>query len=868
MLKRYNKFQRITSEGQISTNYVRRTNFASKASKFLLLFLFLIYSGTIALAKEEAAAVILETEPIAVEEPGIVTLGDVSITALESKVITPKGVLSLKIPANFPAVWDKEAATLSLTKDSSSGLVNEAVTYPDEKTLRIIVTRAWRKNARITITNLKVDILEFPTYEELFSGSVANMAYLQLTTENRDYPSTNPILLKISPLYTGDDGWSIVESDLFPKALASFSITGVTSSYATQLLVNRGFTAVVRALDGNDNFRAAATDNVVLSSYLSTDPNTSGQVNFYTDNTYATAKTGSLYGLSSGRVTIYAKDATIESIVLKATQEDDSRINGASETVAITPYKYSVTNNYPQPIVNMEWEEEVQVQDAAGQDITTTPPSQATLSSDGNIKFYADSNYSGDGTSSLAYSLSSGKCTIYMKDAVSETLHIQVDDTYSSRSNDGGGTSIAFTVLPALINVHLDFSYDEEGGSGGTTDKLTIRAWIEKNGLIVSSDLGTGSLAIYDFDSLDDTITVSTVPTDGIYWFTKENTGLSAGQGYFALATITYQTLEYKSGGNFYVTMDKEVLSQVEDISTKVDELKVSTTALSDEILEEITPTLEDIEDKTDRTVTATEETIPTQIDDTRDTLQPHIVSHILNTETLVKQGEKLNVRYRTYPDLSPRPVLDVYRTKDDVVEQMTLPESTMDAVTGTDGVYELEVKFDSTWGKGFFTVICSESTHGTLDGITINVISTSLEQVGRDITAVIGSTSDLTEIGKTQDIIDERFGEITDKLSNLNVSLVQAVAATVGAVASELGREQTTGIYLMMSEISEGLQSQGMDIKGDIKQLYHVSEKGTGDIDYLRNKFIEMENLLLINQKMIDAMTYEPIIQTWYEFR
>jgi hypothetical protein len=822
--------------------------------------LFLIFSGTNALAAEESQDVALETQPIIVKEPGEVALGEVSITALSPDVITTAGLLLLRIPEDFPVVWNTQVTTLSLTKESTSGLINEAVTYPDEKTLKINVTQNWPKNARVGIVNLRIDIPEFPTYEELFGGRVTNCAGLNLESGGLTLAeSSERILLKISPLYSGDDGWDTAESDQFPKSLAKFSVTDVTSSYPTQFLVDRGFTAVVSALDGWDNFIASATDSVLLSSHLAINPSTTSSVKFYTDGTYTTELTPALYTLSSGKATIYAKDATIENVVLKATHQTQAIITGESDTVSVTPYEYSITSNSPQPTLNMQWEEEVQAKDAADQDITTSPPSQVTVSSDGNIKFYPDNNYQdAQAQTSLTYNLTSGKCTIYMKGPISESVHIKANDTYDSLNNDGGGISRAFTIMQALVDVHFDFSYDEEGGSGGTTDKLTIRAWLVKDGLIVTSDLGDASLSIYDFDTLKYTLTVSAAPSDGIYLFNREDTQLSAGQGYFALATIKYQDIEYKGGGDFYVTMDKQVLSEVGEVETKVDELKVQTAAVSDEIVQEISPTLSDIEDKTDQAVTATEQTIPAKIDTTRDELQPHIVSGILNSETEIAQGGTLNIRYRTYADTSP--LLDVY----DANNNLVLSNQAMTAVT-SDDIYEYNLEFNSSWGKGFFTVVCSESTYGTLDGITISVISTDIERVGRDVTAVLGSTADIDKLGKSQDMLDAIF---TDKMSKLNVSLVQALEATVGAVATELSQENTRDIFMMMSELSEGLKTKGVDVKGEIAQLYSVSEESITDINYLRNKFIEMENLLAINREMMDTITYEPIIREWYEFR
>lgn len=814
-------------------------------------------------AAEASPPVSLEMADISVEQEGSVALGEVVITALSAAAVSAPGSLCLQIPANFPAVWDQQVKLLSLSVDSPSGLINEAVTYPDAKTLKITLTQSWPANSKFTINNLKIDIPEFPDYEEIFSEEVVNSAPLVLSGfkakegASDNCASSGTILLKVPPFYAGDDGWSSGGSPS-TGTVTGYKFANLSSTYsAGYYLAGRGFSAVVYAVDSDNNW-ISSTDTVTLSSVLSTSPATAASAQFYTDNNYATLATTAT--LSNGWATVYVKDAVSEKIKLKAV---NGAVSGTSDEIYVEPYAYTVTATSPQT-VGLGWSETVTLKDIHGNLITGTPPSAVTVTSDGNAYFYPDATYTkADQETSADYTLTSGVCTIYVKDDVAENITIQANDTYDSLNKDGGGTSNLIVVTVSLWQVKLNFSYQEAEGS--TDDKITVQAWLEKDGNVINdSDLGAATLKIYDGDSLKKTLSPTTdkdPDSDGIYWFSWEDTGLEAGRGYFAQITITYAGSTHFSNDGFYLPMNKALGTLIETSTAVLQALHTTAKGISDDVVEEIAAQLTATKTDTTSALTAVQTTLPAQITAMKTELSPHINSRILNTETQVASGDTLTIRYRAPSGTAP--VINVYDS-----DQTQLVSDTAMTAVGTTGIYEYDLTFASTWGYGFFTVICSEPTYNTLDGVTINVITANLTSIASDISSVLGSTSGLSELSNVNDILDVQFNDISTQLSQVNNQISDAVGKTVRGALGDIAGKQADVIYKAMDTVSKAMYDIGETTSGDLEALYKVSEIGAGNINYVRNKFIELENLLQINKKMIDTVTYEPIVQTWYEFR
>jgi hypothetical protein len=847
---------------------MKNSRLISRRAKSGILISFLIswillLPGGITFAEEPEPRVILESQAIEITQADIIELGNLTITASSGDAIPAGCNLSLKIPKDFPAVWDTAIKTLRLTNDSMIGLINEAIIYPDQKTIRITVTKDWSENSKITITNLKINIPEFPSYEEIFGGRFTNLAYLSLSGFDVDSTcvSKQPILLKVSPFYAGDDGWSEGESPTGTPPVVGYEFTNFQSTYPPgYYLIDRGFQAVVYAVDAGDNW-VDSTDILDMSSYLSAMPMVPANAAFYTSNTYAVAT--ATYTLVDGWSYIYVKDDTPESIQLKAEKQGNPSINGNSAAIDVEPYAYTITATSPHTL-DIGWPETVTLKDIHDNPITDSPPVEVTISSDGNAYFYPDSNYNvGDRSPSRNYTLTSGTCTIYLNDVVAENVRITANDMYDSLNNGGGGTSNLIVVTVSTWQVHMDFAYDEAEGT--SNDKLTARVWLEREGNLVNdADLGIASLSIYDASTLEQVLSPDAgkdPDSDGIYWFTWEDTNLESGRSYFARLSIVHSGQTHIGGEDFYLTMDKTLGSLISGSTTAIQTLQSTAEGISDEVISQISPQLDATKADTAKAVTATEVTIPGQITAAKEEIQPHVYARILNTETHVASGDTLPIRFRAPSGTSP--VLDVY----DANQTQLLNNASMTAV-GTTGVYEYGLTFADSWGTGFFTVICSEPTHNTLDGITINVTTTDLEAIAEDVSAVLGATADLQEVGGISSAVDTAYAELSQMLTALEENIIEATATAVKGVYRTILGTQVEGIYQSMQVVSGKISEIGVSTSGELQALYEISAEETEDINYVRNKFIELENLLEINKKMMDTVTYEPIVQSWFEFR
>ncbi len=835
----------------------------------VVFFVYYLIAATLACvgyADDILLPVSLETAEISVTEAGDVELGEVVITALAGGVINPESNLLIKIPDNFPAVWDTGIRMASLDFDSPRGFINEVVDYPNEKTLQIQVTQTWPKDLAITITNLIVKVPEFPSYEDMFSGEVTNFARLNLSGFNysdsneQSCLSTGTILLKVPPLYAGDDGWSSTETA--PGGVVyGYEFCNWVSSYKPNIyLAGRGFKCVVYAVD-ETRFWVNSTETIDIKSVISTAPTTDGKAKFYTNDTYQTELTSGSITLVNGWAEIYIKDIVSENIIIKA--EDSFSKYGLSQEIKVEPYVYNITSVSPQT-VGLGWYETVTVKDLNGNTITDSIPEKVNITSTGNARFYENNTYSDNAPTEKEYALTNGTCQIFIRDDVAENIEIRANDIYDSFSKlNGGGESDLIVVTLSLWQIRMNFSYAE--AEGDNKDSITVQAWLEKGGNLVNdSYLGDAILKIYDGESLKTTlspITDKDPAADGTYWFSWEDTGLTTGRSYFAQFTIEYAGSIHNNNDDFYLPINRALGDLIQASTATMQDLKTTASGISEEVIEQMSEELIALKANTKAALAAAQTAIPTAITEMKDELAPHIYASILNAETQIAVGNTLTIRYRAPTGTSP--TLDVYDS-----EQTQLVTDAAMEVVGTTGIYEYDLEFSSSWGEGFFTVVCSESTYNTLDGVTINVISTDLASISNDISGIMGATSGLSDLSNVSDILDVEFNNISNKLEEVNSRISATVGEAVKGALKGISGAQVDAIYNTMNEVSEVMYDISEVTSGDLEALYDVSQSGTGDLTDMRNRFITLENLLQINRRMIDTVTYEPITQIWYEFR
>jgi hypothetical protein len=249
------------------------------------------------------------------------------------------------------------------------------------------------------------------------------------------------------------------------------------------------------------------------------------------------------------------------------------------------------------------------------------------------------------------------------------------------------------------------------------------------------------------------------------------------------------------------------------------------------------------------------QETLQAKVEEARVETETARKSQILNRENAVRSGQKLTIRYRTYPGLIP--TIDVY----DANNVQRVSKASMAAI-GTTGIYEYDVDFLSSWGKGDFTIICSEAENGTLDAMIISVIKTDLEQVYNQVSAVMGNTSGLSSLSNVADGLNSQFGMIEAALSKVGKDMGKRVQDAVGSATA------FDSLFSQISGLAKQIKNMGGDTGVNLEKLYQVSSDKKEDINYLKNKTQELRAVMDLNQKMIQNISEKPVVQRWYEYK
>jgi hypothetical protein len=446
-------------------------------------------------------------------------------------------------------------------------------------------------------------------------------------------------------------------------------------------------------------------------------------------------------------------------------------------------------------------------------------------------------------------------------------------------------TATSLTEASADYKVQSAFVYDE------STDKLSIRAWLEKRGKMVLSDevnkLGSASINVYD-DTANSgagawlTPIVVTRPdlvdaTNGVYLTEVANAvatnKLASGKTYYAKIKMNYggqlgDARVYEGGTTFSVTVNqtlKAVTSAIQSVTTTIagqtNEIK---SVVKDEIQRQvetvIVPKITDVKTETAKILTATgTESLQTKIDTVKtavvNEVQPHVKSGILNRDTAVKSGGTIAIRYRTDTGLAPR--LNVYNARDLlVVTNKVMPE------IGATGIYEVSVKFLSSWGLGDFTIICSEPTKGTVDALVISVSQYDIEGISNDVSAIMGSTAGITGLRNVTDTIGSQFSDMDKLLSKISKDVAGKLGDAKAAV------NDMALAFKQLEDMSKQIKDIGGTTGINLEKLYEVSKDKKEDITYIKNKSEELKAAMEINQKMIENVAKKPVVQTWFEFK
>ncbi|MDD5431543.1 MAG: DUF2341 domain-containing protein [Candidatus Omnitrophica bacterium] len=464
---------------------------------------------------------------------------------------------------------------------------------------------------------------------------------------------------------------------------------------------------------------------------------------------------------------------------------------------------------------------------------------------------------------------------------------------YIARAADwrADGDTIQTVLLENEISAQVEWHVLLSTSYNPATDTLRASTWLERRGKLMGpsdsdsdtikqqilNDLKSATLEIYDNGTLVKTLS-TTEPgmgslyyrdNKGIFWFNWQATGLATGKHYFVKAIINYSAGQYTSGASIDISQAVEQAQQTSQLTS----LQQSATTIEtkvDDIADKVGKAKKSIEDKIDTQVASVKSDTSQILSTTTSTIVPAVQtiqkevttikkSEILNRDNTIRSTKDLVIRFRSYTGVQP--TIQVYDAENKLVLTGNMKPITSSS-TSEVAIYEFPVLFDGGWGKGDFTIVCSEATYGTVDAMIISVIKADLEQIAGNVASVMGATSSISTLRDVADNLKTQFSLIETALSQLGKSLVKDVkdaAASANVLDS---------IYSQLKSVSKEIKQISGDAGVNLEKLYQVTAEKKNDIDYLKNKSQELKATLELNKKMVDNIANKPVTQTWYEYK
>jgi surface protein len=442
---------------------------------------------------------------------------------------------------------------------------------------------------------------------------------------------------------------------------------------------------------------------------------------------------------------------------------------------------------------------------------------------------------------------------------------------------DENGKEIRIKMPAKLIekvrSIPTEISYDM------FKDRLSLTAHLqEEEKMIPKQNLdkeifGVTEVYVQIYDSEENIVTTSdsaakkSLASTGIYsakWDNLYKDGkLESGERYFARVRIMYQGAYHWGGTSFEITEAGNIKTIYERLGvtgsqTIAEKIKES----SESTAQKVEQTREELSKQTEEAVT----TIGREVSDTAAQTAEYIkienTSRILNSDSYIKQNKELTVRYQAPAAASP--VITIYDSDNEAVETGSMAES-KSGIYATEGgtqysIYTYKVKF--VWGKGEYTIVCSEPESGTLDGMKIEVIATNLEDISTKATITMGQVAgiDTEKLGSLASVVGEVSNIMSDMVGNVGE------LSQLGGVVDKLSKQISENIYSQLDSVVEKIKeiNEGQGIK--IEKMYDLSKGQSGDINYVKNKTQEVKALAEVTEKVVTRTSDQPITTTWME--
>jgi len=438
---------------------------------------------------------------------------------------------------------------------------------------------------------------------------------------------------------------------------------------------------------------------------------------------------------------------------------------------------------------------------------------------------------------------------------------------------DADGKEFTVTLATQLVTktrtVYSSVTYD------ASADTLSIQCWLQEEEKLLTEIAGLQGALVIIYDDADNEIksfeyAAADSDASGVFWTKWVHPGLVTSKSYFVRFRIQYEGAFHYGGKTFEISTASQIDNIADSLNAGVVAITSAISESSREIKEKIDETATETQAKVASTIASAKESIESKVTvigeenkaaintaatDLKEKVGRETSSRILNGESFIKTGNTLKIRYQVDSGLSPE--IDVY----DPDNKQRITKGVMKEI-GTTGVYEYDVNFLGAWGEGSFSIVCSESTYGTIDGITIEIVGADLEDIN---SAAVVSMSQLSNID-------------TDQMKNLSSSIgivsssIERIVGTMTDLGSmsnkitELTNDIQKTVFDQLSAASDKMKEIAKQQSVKIDKMIDVSEKGREDVDYLKKKTLEIKATAELTNEIISRTNDKPITKTWLE--
>jgi len=438
---------------------------------------------------------------------------------------------------------------------------------------------------------------------------------------------------------------------------------------------------------------------------------------------------------------------------------------------------------------------------------------------------------------------------------------------------DVDGKEVTVKLATKLVlkqrTVYSDIKYD------AATDTLNIICWLQEEEKLLTQVAGLQGALIKIFDENDAEVNsfeydASKADSSGVFRVKWVKPNLSTSQTYFARFRVQFEGAFHYGGKTFEIGSIEQirqignqvtagVASVTQSLTQKTQEIKdkiyTKVGEMRTEVASDIAAARTSIESKVMVIGEETKAQITTATTALEQKVSAEASSRIMNEESFIKSGKTLVIKYKTVSGLEP--AIDVYDPKQ--IQRVT--KGQMVEVEDS-GIYEYKLTFLTAWGVGSFSIVCSEETYGTIDGISIAVIKADLEDIN---SAAVVSMSQLSNIDTTQMAnLSSSIGVVSSSIEKIvgNLTDLYSMSSQLTQLTDDLKKtvfEQLTASSDKMKEIA----SQ-QNIKMD--KIIEVSEEGREDVSYLKKKTLEIKATAELTNEIVERTNDQPITKTWLE--